>query len=116
MRNRAGFTLVETLVALLLFQFAMLAVTAGAAVAARDLATARRTATAHAMARNRVERLASLSCPSRGAGATQTGGFTEYWRVDPAGTRRMISDSVVFARPDGSVGFALARATRLCAP
>ena len=114
MRNRPAFTLVETLVALVLFQFALLALAAGAAVAVRDLAAARRMATAHAMARNRVEWLASLSCAPTGAGAVATNGYVEHWRVDPAGDRLLIRDSVVFTRPNGASGFAIARGATLC--
>lgn len=116
MRNRPAFTLVETLVALVLFQFAMLALTAGAAVAARDLADARRMTTAHAMARDRVEWLASLSCPSSGSGTLRAGGYTQHWRVDPSGDRRLIRDSVVYARPNGRSGFVVARGAKLCQP
>jgi Tfp pilus assembly protein PilV len=112
--NRQAFTLVETLVALVIFQFAMLALALGAAVAARDLMVARRLTMAHTMARNRVERLASLSCPAVGRGALQTKPFIEYWRVDAVADRRTVSDSVVFPRPNGTLGVAVARATTLC--
>jgi Tfp pilus assembly protein PilV len=113
-RNRPAFTLIETLVALAIFQFAMLAMAAGAAVAARDLAAGRRMTTAHAMARNRVEWLASLSCPSTATDAVETNGYVEHWRVDPHGDRRLIRDSVVFARPNGTPDFAVIRAAILC--
>jgi hypothetical protein len=105
---------VETIVALVLFQFALLALAAGAAAAARDLSAARRTTTAHAMARNRVEWLASLTCASTGAGAVATNGYVEHWRVEPAGDRLLIRDSVVFMRPNGVPGFAIARGVALC--
>jgi len=114
-RNRAGFSLVETLVALVLFQFAMLALTAGAAVAARDLAAARRIAVAHEMARNRVEQLAAVACPTPGTGTSETNGFIEQWRVEGGERSRAITDSVAFPRPNGKVGMSAARATVLCA-
>ena len=116
MRNQPGFSLVEALVALVLFQFAMLALAAGAAVAARDLAAARRTAVAHEMARNRVAQLAAVSCPAPGAGTSRTNGFIEHWRVEPGVRWRAISDSVVFLRPNGKRGVSVARGTVLCAP
>lgn len=116
MQNRPAFTLVETLVALILFQFAMLALAAGAAVAARDLGAARRLTTAHALARNRVEGLAALSCPTAGSGLVTTTGYVEHWQVDREGARRRIRDSVVFAKPDGTRGWVVGRATTLCLP
>jgi Tfp pilus assembly protein PilV len=115
-RNRTGFSLVETLIALVIFEFAMLALAAGAAVAARDLAGARRAALAHAMARNRVDRLAAVACPGPGSGSLGANGFTEHWNIQAAGRRRLISDSVVFARPGGVDGFVIARAAALCVP
>lgn len=114
MRNRAGFTLIETLVALMLFQFAMLALAAGAAVAARDLATARRVDRAHDSARNRVERLAS-HCPEPSTGTVETSTLVEHWRVDVIDRLRLITDSVVYTRSDGLTGFVVARAAVLCA-
>lgn len=100
----------------MIFQFAMLALAAGAAVAARDLGVARRMTATRAMARNRVEGLASVSCPAPVVGTVETDGTVEHWRVDPRGDRRQISDSVVFARPDGTRGVVVARATKLCVP
>lgn len=114
MRNRPAFTLIETLVALVLFQFAMLALTAAAAVAARDLATARRVDRAHDAARNRVERLAS-PCPDRSAGTIETDAFVEHWRVEVIDRRRFVTDSVVYVQRDGREAFVVARAAVLCA-
>lgn len=115
-RHRSGFTLIETLVALVLLQFGMLALAAGAAVAARDLAAAKRLRLAHGMARNRVEGLASLGCPPVGAGTLTTNGFVEHWRVDPEGDRRLITDSVAFNRPNGHLAHVVARRAALCPP
>lgn len=114
MRNRTAFTLIETLVALVLFQFAMLALTAVAAVAARDLATARRIDRAYDAARNRVERLAS-QCPDPAAGTVGTSAFVEHWRVEIMDRRRFVTDSVVYVKNDGRAAFVVARGTVLCA-
>ena len=114
MRNRAGFTLIETLVALVLFQFVMLALAAGAAVVARDLATARRIDRAHDTARNRVARLAS-QCPDPSAGTIETSAFVEHWRVEAMDRRRFVSDSVVYLKSDGLTGFVVVRGAVLCA-
>lgn len=114
MRNRAAFTLVETLVALLLFQFAMLALAAGAAIAARDLATARRVQQAHDTARNRVARLATVGCPVPTAGTAAIDALVEHWRIEAIDRRRFISDSVTFRKSSGREGFVVARGAVLC--
>ena len=116
MRNRAGFTLVETIVALVLLQVAMLALAAGAAVAAREVAHARRIRVARMTAGNRVDELASSSCPAPVTGAAAGHGFVEHWRVDAQGDRRLISDSVVIARRNGTFIALVARRTTLCEP
>lgn len=114
---RSGFTLIEVLVALVLFQIGMLALTAMNAVAARDIATAKLTARAYALARNRVEMLRATSCVMAvPAGAQPARGLTEFWRVDVDGARRSITDSVDFTLPRGRRAHIVARGFTLCTP
>ena len=115
MRLRPAFTLVETLVALVLLQIGMLAVAATGAVAARELAIARRTALATAAARNRVEALRGTACSGATAGSVTADGMVEAWRVTADGSTRSIVDSVEFALPDGRRGRHVIRAAVLCA-
>jgi hypothetical protein len=103
-------------VALVLFQISMLALAAGAVVAARDLAGARRMELARALGRNRVERLALSTCPAPVVGASETNGITEHWRVDAVGGRRFIKDSVLVRRPNGTFAVVVQHATVLCRP
>jgi hypothetical protein len=110
---RAGFTLVETLVALLLFQIGMLA------VAARDIAIARRTAQARDVARNRIETLRATACgiPTGSEGsATPAAGVVEHWRVSSDGGSREIVDSVVYQLPAGRSASVVIRGGALCNP
>jgi Tfp pilus assembly protein PilV len=111
---RGGFTLVEVVVALLLFELGMLALTGVAAVAARDLASANRTARAHALARNRVEMLRSARCPPPASGSTSASGTTERWRVTAEKNTRRIADSVEFTLPSGRVRRVIREAWILC--
>lgn len=114
---RSGFTLIETLVALVLFQFGMLAVAATSAVAARDLAVAQRIARAQSLARHRVELLRAMACSATGADSvTAANGLREFWHVESLGPRRLITDSVDFALPRGRRGHVVMRASALCAP
>jgi Tfp pilus assembly protein PilV len=112
---RSGFTLVEVLVALFLFEFGMLALAAATAVAARDLAAANVSLRAQAIARTRVEQLRSAPCPAPDAGTATTNGVREFWRVSAAGSLRIISDSVAFTLPRGRRGTHVRRAWTICA-
>ena len=115
MRKRSGFTLVETVVALLLLQLGMLALAATAGVAARDLADTLVRRRGLAIARSRVDELRSIACASPGAGArTRRGGMVESWRVDAAGRARSVTDSVSVLLSRGRRGAVVARAWVLC--
>ena len=97
---RRGFTLIETLVALVLLEVGMLALAATSAVAARDLAFAHRSVRAQSLARNRMELLWATACSAPSSGmASPTGGFEERWNVEISGERRSMSVSVDFAVP-----------------
>ena len=115
-RMRNGFSLIEALVALVLFEIGMLALAATTAVAARDLGAATRRARAVTLAYNAVEQMRVGVCvsPSGDGQRQQPGGYTEFWRVEVAGPRRVITDSVVFTRPVGGPGHVVARAEALC--
>jgi Tfp pilus assembly protein PilV len=112
---RNGFTLVEVLVALFLFEFGMLALAAATAVAARDLAAANIGLRAQMITRNRVEQLRSAPCPVPDKGTETTNGVREFWQVSAAGSLRIISDSVAFALPRGRRGTVVRRAWAICA-
>jgi type IV pilus modification protein PilV len=100
---RGGFTLIEVLVALLLFELGMLALTGVTVVAARDLASANLTARAHAVARNRVETLRSSRCPTPASGSASDKGIVERWHVSAEQNARRIADSVEFQLPSGRI-------------
>src|SRR5437879_6143424 len=94
--SRAAFTLVELLVALLLFDCALLALAGGAAVIVRQRGMTERRALARLTAENRLARLRGAGCPSPQTGsASPAPGLREQWQVivfDSA--TRLIDDSV----------------------
>ncbi|MGH7677194.1 MAG: hypothetical protein ACRENU_01930 [Gemmatimonadaceae bacterium] len=113
---RAGFTLIEVLVALILFEIAMLALAGAAAVAARDLAFANRSVRAQTIARNRLESLRSQACTTLGGGQEHiAGGFTETWRIEAQQSLRRITATVEFPLPGGRVS-RVALATSVVCP
>jgi Tfp pilus assembly protein PilV len=114
---RKGFPLIEVLVALLIFEFGMLALAATSAVIARDLGAATRRARAHAQASHRVEGLRGTACSAGNVTAGLThDGLTEVWRVDATGDRRALADSVSFALSNGRRSHVVLRAWLLCRP
>ncbi|HJQ19803.1 MAG TPA: prepilin-type N-terminal cleavage/methylation domain-containing protein [Gemmatimonadaceae bacterium] len=97
---RHGFSLVEALVALALFQIAMLALAASTAVAARDLADAARRTRATSLARNGVQLMLVTACADA-VGVEEVAhpnAYIEHRRrsVAAAGRRELV-DSVVYA-------------------
>lgn len=114
--HRAGFTLVETLVALVLFQVGIIALVATAGVAARDLAEATLRRRAAQVAAARVEVLLGSACLAATSGsAVLNGGLREWWRVEAEGSSRSIVDSVEALLPRGRRASVVVRAWALCA-
>ena len=100
--------------ALVLFEFGMLALVATSALVARDVAAFKRRAMAHALATQRVERLRPSACVAPAAGIVDSAGFAETWTVTSQGSRRIISDSVAFALPRGRRSNVVIRTSILC--
>lgn len=98
---RHGFTLVETVVALVLVQFGLLAVAALSAVAVREVASATRMASARDAARERVERLRPRACAEVTEGSESTPAMTEHWSVRGDSVLRLVRDSVELRLPAG---------------
>jgi type II secretory pathway pseudopilin PulG len=97
---RRAFTLLEVLVALVILEFALLAVAATTAVAARNFATAHRAARAQALARNRLEYLVTIACTDPQAGSRAVpGGYDESWQVEGSAPLRRLSVRVEYAQP-----------------
>jgi Tfp pilus assembly protein PilV len=112
---RHGFTLIETLVALILLEIGMLALLATSATAARDLAIAHRAVRAQSLARNRLELLWAGACAQPSTGhAVGYHGFIESWSVEAAGSQRAISAAVSFALPGGKSRVVTLRAATVC--
>jgi len=111
---RTGFTLIEVIIALVLFEFAMLALAAATSVAARNLAAANLGARALDAAHNRVEQLRVTSCSTPGSGSESARGVTEFWNVRGTDRVRFVSDSVEYALPDGHRHRLVLYATVLC--
>ena len=95
--SRTGFTLVEVIVAIVLIEIGLLALTASSAIVIRETLFARARIAALEIARNRVESLASAPCVSTAGSVAGPSGFQEDWsvRLAPVSARE-IRDSVTF--------------------
>jgi type II secretory pathway pseudopilin PulG len=107
--SRRGFTLVELLVALLLFDCALLAFAGDAALLTRAAGVARRRAIAAAAAGSTIEQLRAIDCPVPGAGQRLVApGVSESWSVaaDVDSVRRL-RDSVAYGGLSGPAAYVL---------
>ena len=93
-----GFTLVETLVAIILIEIGLLALTASTGIVVRETMIVRARTTALEIARNRIETIAATPCAATSGGGTAANGFREDWssQLVPVSTRE-VRDSVTFA-------------------
>lgn len=113
--RRPGFTLVELLVALVVFDVALLAFAADAAVLVRLRGVSARRDAAVSAALSRVAGLRARGCPSPSGGeAVPDPGVHEAWTVTATvGMGRRVTDSVTYAGLSGPANFVL-RTTVAC--
>jgi Tfp pilus assembly protein PilV len=112
---RRAFTLIEVIVALLIFEFGMLALAGAAAVAVRDFGAAKLRSRAKSIALDRVGRLQIVACGAAASGTATHGVIRESWHVESLGGARVITDSVVVPQPEGESAVVTATGTVLCA-
>jgi Tfp pilus assembly protein PilV len=94
--RRAGFTLIEVLLAIVLIDVGLLALVAGSAVLMRQATEVRARSNALRMANNRIQSLSAGPCASS-IGSSVTGDAREQWTVAVQPNRvREVRDSVAF--------------------
>jgi type IV pilus modification protein PilV len=99
---RAGFTLVELLVAMMIFAVGMLALAATAGSVTRMMGGAKRQTIAAQVAQSRIERLRSSPCASLLGGSETVRGISSTWTVSAVSRGVNITETVVFATSRGS--------------
>src|SRR5438477_7969799 len=80
--SRAGFTLIEVLVAVMLIDVGLLALAASSAVLVRQTTQARARIAALQAASNRLETLAAAPCVAGAGIVVAASGLREYWSAD----------------------------------
>jgi len=112
MRARAGFTLVEVLVAVVLIDVGLLALVASSAVLVRETNALRLRNAALRAATNRLQQLGAAACHPVSGSATSADGIREDWTVTVTASRILdVRDSVSFAA--GTVARGVVLRTRL---
>lgn len=101
--RKAGYTLVEIIVALLVFTTGALGLAAGSAIVARELGTNRVRAEAARMAASRLEVVHS-TCRIAQSGSETRGSIVSEWTVSPLDSTRV--------RLTGTVSYVTARGSR----
>jgi Tfp pilus assembly protein PilV len=112
-RHRAGLTVVEVLVALILVAVGMLGIAGSTALALRTtLDSARRREASHRVA-SRFAQLAAAGCSAATAGSAvdASRSLTEQWSISPSANGfAMITDSVRWMSARGPTSFVLTTA------
>jgi type II secretion system protein I len=81
--SRSGFTLIELMVALMVFVVGVLAVASSSTVVMTMIGGSQRRTIAAVVAESRLERLRAMSCTAHANGNTTTRGVRETWLVVP---------------------------------
>lgn len=92
-RERAGVTLVELIVAMSILSIGLLAIVGTSGAIARGLGEARGDNLAAIVAQSRFETVAGTTCNGMSlpqSGTTQTRGVTEKWRIEDGGNNTLL--------------------------
>ena len=100
-RRRGGFTVIETIVAIMMIVVGVLALAGVSSMVTRQMTSMRLMTLATAMGRTRLERLQGVSCASLAGGTATDRGLRERWSVttlapgaNAAADVRVLRDSV----------------------
>ena len=94
--SRGGFTIVELMVAMMVFGIGVLGLAATTATVARLMGSASRQTMAAAVAQSRIEKLRSTACASLASGSETVRGINSTWTVIVATRGDSITETVTF--------------------
>jgi type IV pilus modification protein PilV len=112
--KRAGFTLVELLVAMMVFAVGMLGLAATAASVTRMMGGARRQTIASTVAQGRLEKLRSSPCATLTSGSETVRGITNTWTITAVTRGVDVRDSVSFPSSRNTRRWKVYRTTLSC--
>ncbi len=99
---RAGFTLVELLVAMMMFAVGMLALASTAAGVTRMMGGATRQTLAANVAQSRLERIRSSKCSTLTSGIDTVRGVISTWTVQAVTRGVNVTETIVYPTPKGT--------------
>jgi type II secretion system protein I len=99
--SRAGFTLVELLVAMMVFAVGMLALAATAGSVTRMMGGARRQTIASTVAQSRLERIRSSPCAALTSGSDTVRGVISRWTISTIPRGVNVTETVIFPTSRG---------------
>ncbi|NUO63289.1 MAG: prepilin-type N-terminal cleavage/methylation domain-containing protein [Gemmatimonadaceae bacterium] len=100
--SRGGFTIVELMVAMMVFGIGVLGLAATTATVTRLMGSASRQTLAAAIAQSRIEKLRGTACASLASGSDTVRGITSTWTVTTATRGVSISETVSFPTARGT--------------
>ena len=100
-KSRAGFTIVELIVAMMVFAVGMLGLAATAGTVTQLMGGAKRQTLAAAVAQSRLERLRSSPCGTLTAGVDTSRGVINKWTVQAVTRGVAFTDTVTFQSSRG---------------
>jgi prepilin-type N-terminal cleavage/methylation domain-containing protein len=99
--TRAGFTLVELMVAMLMFTVGLLALASTSVVVVSQMGDAGRMGVAASTAQTRIERLRSGACTTAQTGTSAARGVSESWTVTPMTRSARIDVTITYSTRRG---------------
>ena len=112
--RRAGFTLVELLVAMMVFAVGMLGLAATAASVTRMMGGARRQTIAATVAQSRLEKIRSSPCASLLSGTDTVRGVVSKWTITSVSRGMNVVDTVTFRSSRNGTRMRVYRTTLPC--
>ena len=100
--NSRGFTLVEAMVAIVVFGVGVLGLAGSAAVMTRQMSSGNRLGRATIIARSRVEQFTAQDCTKLANGTASVAGFSEQWVVIPVHAGVRVAEKVTFTGEQAS--------------
>ena len=100
--NARGFTIIEAMVAIVVFGVGVLGLAGSAAVMTRQMSSGNRLARANMIARSRVEQFSAQNCTALSSGTATASGFSEQWTVTAMTRSVKVVEKVTYAGARGS--------------